>query len=105
MLVTELSGPAANDAAPSVRADGREIFFHSTRFGTLGLADLWVSTRRSVHNPWSTPENLGSPINTATFHLQPSLSHDGRTLVWASDRPGGVGGLDIWMSTRTSSDH
>jgi len=105
VLVTELSGPAANDAAPSVRADGREIFFHSTRFGTLGLADLWVSTRRSVHDPWSTPENLGSPINTATFDLQPSLSHDGRTLVWASDRPGGAGGLDIWMSTRTSSGH
>ena len=104
VLAVELNS-IANDAAPTVRADGRELLFHSPRSGTLGFADLWVSTRQSVHEPWSTPVNLGAPLNTTAFDLQPSLSHDGRTLVWASDRPGSIGGLDIWMSTRTPSGH
>jgi hypothetical protein len=99
VLATELAS-IVNDAAPTVRADGREILFHSPRAGTLGQADLWVSTRRSVHDPWSEPVNLGAPLNTISFEQQPSLSHDGRTLVWTSDRPGGSGGLDIWMATR-----
>ncbi len=94
-----------NDAAPTIRIDGREMLFHSPRAGTLGVADLWETTRQSVHEPWSTAVNLGAPINTPSFDQQPSLSHDGRTLVWASDRPGGVGGLDIWMVTRTPSGH
>ena len=104
VLAVELNS-IANDAAPTVRADGRELLFHSPRSGSLGFADLWVSTRQSVHEPWSTPVNLGAPLNTTAFDLQPSLSHDGRTLLWASDRPGSIGGLDIWMSTRTPSGH
>jgi WD40-like Beta Propeller Repeat len=89
-----------NDAAPTVRTDGREMLFHSPRAGTLGVADLWVSTRPNVSEPWSTPVNVGAPLNTPSFDQQPSLSYNGRTLVWASDRPGGSGGLDIWMATR-----
>ena len=104
VLAVELNS-IVNDAAPTVRADGRELLFHSPRSGTLGFADLWVATRQSVREPWSTPVNLGAPLNTTAFDQQPSLSHDGRTLVWASDRPLGVGGLDIWMATRTPSAH
>jgi WD40 repeat protein len=105
VFVAELNVPNFSDAGTTLRADGREIFFSSNRPGTLGLGDLWTSTRRSVHDPWGTPVNLGAPLNTAAQEQQPSLSHDGRTLIWASTRPGGVGGLDIWMSTRTPSGH
>jgi hypothetical protein len=103
-LVAELSDPAANDARPTIRADGREILFFSNRAGGLGNTDLWVSTRRSVHEAWSTPVNLGTPLNTTGVESQPDLSHDGRTLLFTSNRPGSVGGSqDIWMSTRTPS--
>ena len=51
VIVTELSDATANDAAPSVRTDGREIFFGSTRSHGLGSLDIWFSTRRSVHEP------------------------------------------------------
>jgi Tol biopolymer transport system component len=96
VLVAELSDPAANDAAPSVRTDGREILFGSTRIHGAGGLDLWIATRRSEHDPWSPPQNL-APLNSAANDQQPSLSNDGRTLLFASDRSGN---LDIWMSTR-----
>ena len=104
VLVAELSDPTASDQHASVRADGREVLFHSNRSGGLGF-DMWMSTRRSVHDPWSTPVNLGAPLNSAATDLQPSWSHDGRTLLFASNRPGGSGGQDLWMSTRTPSGH
>ena len=105
--VTELNDPdpAVNDAHPSVRIDGREIFLHSSRAGGFGGNDLWTSTRRSVHDPWSPPVNMGRPLNTEAGENQPTLSYDGRTLIFASTRAGGLGGSDIWMSTRTPSGH
>ena len=109
VFVADLNIAGANEARPTVRADGREILFWSGRTGGLGANDLWRSTRRSVHDPWSPPENLGAPINTPFGDVTPSLSHDGRTLVFASNRPGstpnasGAPSFDIWISTRTPS--
>ena len=102
VLISELSDPIATDQGPTLRSDGREIFFFSTRPGGVGGADLWTSTRRSVHDPWSTPVNAAA-LNSPAAEQQPSLSGDGRTLVFASSRSGRFGGTDIWMSTRTSS--
>src|SRR6266487_1181489 len=108
VFLSELNHPTANDAAPTVRTDGKEVWFHrGAPAGGLGLSDLWVSTRRGANDPWSTPENPGAPLNSAAFEQQPSLSFDGRSLVFTSNRPGSVpastGGLslDIWMATRT----
>src|SRR6266699_4121595 len=102
-LVSELSVPNANDAAVTIRADGRELMFWSTRPGGLGGADLWVSTRQNVHDPWSPPTNLGAPLNSTSDDVTPNLSFDGRTLIFGSNRLGGSGGNDLWMSTRTPS--
>jgi hypothetical protein len=105
VLVAELSipDPAITDAHPSLRPDGREIYFYSNRSGGLGASDLWRSTRRSVHDPWSTPEHVQAPLSSTSNDVHPSLTHDGRTLIFASTRAGGLGGADIWMTTRTSS--
>lgn len=102
-LVSQLSHPTALDQGSTLRTDGREIFFFSTRPGGIGGNDLWTSTRRSVHDPWSIPANLGSPLNSTAAEQQPGLSSDGRTLVFASSRSGGFGGTDIYVSTRTPS--
>ena len=104
VLVSELNS-TTTDIHASVRKDGREVFFSSMRVGGLGAADLWTSTRRSVHESWSTPVNLGAPLNTTANDQQPSLSDDGRTLLFTSDRLGGLGGNDLWISTRTPSGH
>jgi WD40-like Beta Propeller Repeat len=101
--VTELNAPAFNDAAPGLRADAREILFWSTRPGGLGGTDIWVSTRQSANHPWSPPVNAGPPLNTTVNDLHPELTQDALTLYLASNRPGGFGGTDLWVSTRHAS--
>ena len=102
--VTELNLPIA-DGAVTLGSDGRELIFWSggaagLRPGSLGLADLWISTRPSVTAPWSEPRNLGPTVNGPFPDLFPGLSWDGRTLFFSSQRPGGLGRNDLWMSTR-----
>ncbi|MGH9959530.1 MAG: hypothetical protein ACREBC_20780, partial [Pyrinomonadaceae bacterium] len=100
-LVIELSS-AGLDTDPSIRHDGLEIFFHSNRTGSIGLSnDLWVATRESALDPWSTPISLENTINTTFSEQNAYLSSNRLTLVFASDRPGGFGGTDLYLSTRT----
>jgi len=98
-LLTELNS-VGGDSRPSIRHDGLEIIFQSNRGGTTGGNDLWVATRESTHDAWSTPQNLGNSINTAFAEQNPYLSPDNLTLFFGSDRPGGSGGPDLYMSTR-----
>jgi hypothetical protein len=98
-LVAELSSPQL-DVTPAVRRDGLEIIIGSSRPGTIGGLDLWRSFRKSVHEPWSTPTNLGPSVNTESLEAFPALSFDGRTLMFQSTRPGGFGGSDLYVSTR-----
>lgn len=100
VAVTELNDPASTDQHATISKDGREILFSSTRPGGLGGFDMWTSTRRSVHEPWSTPVDMPGPMNTASNDMQPSLSANGRTLIFASNRPGGFGANDLYVSTR-----
>jgi len=58
--VVELN-TAFTETGPTLRTDGREVLFFSGRAPTLGMNDFWVSTRRSVHDPWSAPVHLDGP--------------------------------------------
>ncbi len=101
VLVTELSS-ISNENDPSIRNDGLEIFFQSNRIGSIGTAlDLWVAMRANTLDAWSTPVSLGNAINTASIDSNAYLSSDGITLFFASDRPGGFGTQDLYMTTRT----
>ena len=101
VLVSDLS-TSSTDSRPSIRHDGLEIFFQSNRPGSLSTAlDLWTATRESALDSWSTPVNLGSPVNTASIDNNANLSSDRLTLFFSSDRPGGFGGLDLYVTTRT----
>jgi len=100
-LVEELSSPY-HDNRMSIRVDGLEIFLFSDRPGGLGLFDMWVSTRNLVSDPWNPPVNLGAPPNSDRPDQQPWLASDRRTLYFTSSRPGGLGGLDLYVTTRAN---
>jgi hypothetical protein len=115
VLVAELSSHF-NDQGPAIRQDGLEIFLGSDRPGSIppppGLPsqvlDLWVATRASTSDPWSTPVNVGPVVNSAFTDAGPALSRDGTELYFHSPfRPGNVGGtqFDIWVSTRSKLKH
>jgi hypothetical protein len=101
--VPELNTPS-DDQRPTVRKDGLEIIFESTRPGSLAN-DLWVSTRPSQASPWSPPVHLGLTLNSASIEFAPTISFDRLTLYFVSDRPGGQGSLDIYVSTRAKPGH
>lgn len=96
-------GPVVNsefgDDGPTMSKDGLSLYFYSTRPG-FGGEDIWVCQRATVDDPWGAPMNLGSTINTAGNERAPALSRDGHLLFFGSDRPGGQGGLDLWVSWR-----
>jgi len=98
--VPELSDPAGTDQKVSVRTDGHELFVSAIRPGGFGTFDLYLYTRHDGNDAWSAPTHLGAPINTPSIESQPNLSRDGRTLIFTSDRPGGFGLQDLWMTTR-----
>jgi OmpA-OmpF porin, OOP family len=87
-----------NEGTCAISADGRKLIFTSCvgREG-FGSCDLFESTK--IGEVWSQPKNLGINVNSAEWESQPSLSADGRTLYFVSDRRGGLGRRDIWVST------
>jgi outer membrane protein OmpA-like peptidoglycan-associated protein/tetratricopeptide (TPR) repeat protein len=86
-----------NEGAFSVSADGHYIFFTAcSRRGGKGQCDIWLTIDRE--GKWSEPLNLQEPINTTHWESQPSIASNGRVLYFASDRPGGYGGIDLWKS-------
>jgi Tol biopolymer transport system component len=102
-LVPELSGPF-RDTRTTISRDHLELIMSSDatgRPGGIGGQDLWVSTRATTSDLWSTPVNLGPTVNTTAFDGAAALSFDGTTLYFFSNRPGGSGGNDIWVTTRT----
>jgi hypothetical protein len=99
-IVEELSSEF-DERRPSIRFDGREIFMNSDRPGGLGAGDIWFATRQGAGQPWTTPVNAGPAINSSADEAAPMLSPDGLTLLFTSTRPGGIGGSDLYYSTRT----
>ena len=100
-------GPTVNSSAvdgiPSITANG-ELYFNSMRPGGYGHIDTWVTTRASISEPWDAPVNLGPMINSSSADAS-EISVDGLSLMISSNRSGGYGGQDLWVSTRpTLSD-
>ncbi|MEY3248331.1 MAG: hypothetical protein RL742_374 [Bacteroidota bacterium] len=85
------------DSQPCISADGKAIYFSSTRAGGFGGADLWV-TRRQPNGRWTPPQNLGPNVNTAGDENAPFLHPDGRTLYFSSNGHIGMGGFDLFMA-------
>ncbi len=85
---------SGDEFSPFIAPDGRTLFFASTGHQGFGGADLYMS-QRDARGEWGTPVNLGDRINTSSNEL--FFFGVGRErCLFASDRPGGKGGLDIY---------
>jgi flagellar motor protein MotB/tetratricopeptide (TPR) repeat protein len=86
-----------NEGAQTLSSDGSYMFFTACdRTGGLGSCDIYFSSFND--RKWSEPVNLRSPVNSPSWESQPSISADGKTLFFSSNRPGGFGGKDLWFS-------
>jgi len=86
-----------DEGAPTMSADGRALVFAAcNRPDAVGGCDLYISYREGEE--WSEPVNMGREINSGAWDSEPSLSADGRTLYFSSERPGGQGRMDLWYS-------
>ena len=88
-----------NDGGTAITPDGHwMVYTGCDRDDTKGDCDLYVA--EYVGGSWGNIQNLAS-VNSPSWDSQPALSADGLLLFFASDRPGGFGGVDIWMTRRT----
>lgn len=86
-----------NEGTCSISADGRQLIFTSC-LGRKGFGNCDLFQSLKVGGIWSQPLNMGPQINSAAWESQPSLSADGRVLYFLSDRKGGLGNRDIYVS-------
>ena len=92
-----------NEGAATISGDGKTLVFTSCdRPNAVGSCDLYISRRTG--NNWSKPQNMGRTVNSTAWDSQPSLSADGRTLYFTSDRRGGQGQEDIYVTTLQDDD-
>jgi Tol biopolymer transport system component len=113
VVVASLSS-TFRERQPTVRRDGREIIFASTRPepGRVAMLDLMVATRAKTSEPWSPPVYLGPVVNGPFVDGSPGLSFDGTALYFHSNGRNNTGpcfgadgsppcAFDIWVSTRS----
>ena len=87
-----------NEGAQQISADGNTLVFTGcNRRDGYGKCDIYFA-KKNVYGQWGKPYNAGGAINAASADKQPCLSPDGRFLYFASDRAGGLGKMDIWVS-------
>lgn len=86
----------ADEESPYIAADNKTLFFSSNGHDGLGDADFFISRWEADH--WTTPQNLGYPINSTAKELGFYLMQDHKTLLFSSSRSGGKGGLDLYQA-------
>ena len=100
-----LNTPGGRNFLCCLSDDDLELYLVSyNRLGGYGSYDLWVTRRETKDHDWQQPTNLGSTINGSSYDDAACISHDGLELYFCSDRPGGIGSFDIWVSTRATKN-
>ncbi len=87
-----------DDKMPWIARDGKTIVFSSNRPGGYGGYDLYFAKRDPATGKWSEPVNAGPEINSEADEISPSFSPDGGMLFFSSNRDGGMGHFDVYLS-------
>jgi hypothetical protein len=106
--MSKIVNSASNDEWPCISADNLTLLFASNRPESHGGYDLWMTTRTSITDDWSTPVNLGSAVNSEGWDRRSWVTADGRMLVYESNRASGnlTEGevFDLYMTMREGPD-
>jgi predicted secreted protein len=94
------------EGCPAISDDGLELYFWSTRPGSSGTYDIFVSKRATKQDDWGQAVNLGTPVNSPSADLCSDISPDGLSLILVSARAGGYGGSlgDLWLTKRSRTN-
>lgn len=93
-----------NEGAQCLSADGRVMLFTACdRGNSYGSCDIYITHKED--GQWTSAIPLPKPINSSHWDGHPSLSADGRTLYFSSDRPGGAGAKDIYKADISLTPH
>ncbi len=90
-----------NEGAESISPDGTWLVFtacNRTGDGSQGSCDLYWSQEKA--NGWTKPAPFSNTINSSAWDSQPSISADGKSIIFSSRRPGGKGKEDLWITRR-----
>ncbi|MEO5642168.1 MAG: OmpA family protein [Bacteroidia bacterium] len=89
-----------NEGAATLTIDNKHLFYTITKDGTDGPnTDIYTADLND--GSWTPIRSLGDKVNDPIYwDSQPTISGDGNTLYFASNRPGGQGGIDIWMTKK-----
>ena len=103
----------AYEGDPSLSPDDLELYFNGAlptfvgapqRSGGYGDSDLWVSMRATKVDSWAEPVNLGPVVNSSAFEGDASLTADGLEMFFGSNRSGGHGDVDLYVTMRATTD-
>ena len=102
-------GPTINtpfgDYGPRISADGLSLYFDTRQSGASGaIDDIWVATRATTDDDWGNPVNLGPTVNSSSDDCYQSISADELALYFSSNRSGGYGNYDLWVTMRETTD-
>lgn len=102
-VVVEISGIDSLDVVghPTLNSDESIMYFVSERQDGFGGKDIWM-TMKDESGKFGRPFNLGEIVNTPGDEMFPFLRNDS-TLYFSSDGHGGMGGLDIFVTTKDST--
>lgn len=89
----------SSDVNLALSSWGQVMILSLERVDSYGSKDLYISFKIES-DLWSEPQNLGSVLNSMDVECTPFISQDNRRLYFASNRPGTMGGLDIYVSER-----
>lgn len=98
ILDREAGDDSSQVGQPALTPDDQFMVFVSDMEGGQGGRDLWYIQYNDASGEWSSPENMGPGINSSSDEFFPHIRKNG-DLYFASDRPGGMGGLDILKAT------
>lgn len=87
-----------DETTPYLAKDGRTLYFSSNNTNSMGGFDIFKSTFQEGISNWSTPDNLGTPVNTAADDAYFRISDDGLRAFFSSARPEGYGARDLYVA-------